>query len=166
MWFVDIGSYLSCLASPRSLLPKVDCQPCQGPPEQLAHTVGWPLRDQRLCPPRCHDLERLQAKRQRLQNGVPIINGREETGASPGEEVRRPIPALEDSQLNQAQVSLLWGNHPGECDTGANLSPGGGQGKVATFWFRPLLSPAGCQHWQGAAEELSTPLQVSISTLG
>ncbi|KAM3822957.1 proline-rich protein 14 isoform 2-T3 [Vipera latastei] len=103
----------------RSLLPKVGCQPCQGPPEQLAHTVGWPLRDQRLCPPHCHDSERLQAKRQRLQNGVPIINGREETRASPGEEARRPIPALEDSQLNQAQDAStgkeLLRNFPPPC---------------------------------------------------
>ncbi|KAL7977546.1 hypothetical protein Chor_009495 [Crotalus horridus] len=86
----------------RSLLPKVGSQPCQGPQEQLAQAC-WQLRDQRLCPPRCRDSERLQAKRQRLQNGVPIMNGREGTRAAPGQEAHRPIPALEDSPLNQAQ---------------------------------------------------------------
>ncbi|XP_026538008.1 proline-rich protein 14 isoform X3 [Notechis scutatus] len=86
----------------RSLLPKVRSQPCQEPREHLAHTCQR-LGDQSPCLPLCRESGRLQAKRQRLQNGVPLINGREGTLAIPEEEARWPIPALEDCQLTQAQ---------------------------------------------------------------
>ncbi|XP_058035431.1 proline-rich protein 14 isoform X2 [Ahaetulla prasina] len=90
----------------RSLLPKVDSRSCQEPGEQLGHTCRR-LGDQRLCPPRCRESERLQAKRQRLQNGVPLINGREGTQATPEEEAHQPIPALEDCQLTQGQDAVV-----------------------------------------------------------
>lgn len=98
---MSAATCLSC--SFRSLLPKVGSR--QGR-EQLAHTCQM-LGDQRLCLPRCRESERLQAKRQRLQNGVPLINGREGPRATPEEEAHQPIPVLEDCQLTQAQVSLL-----------------------------------------------------------
>ncbi|KAM6451246.1 proline-rich protein 14 isoform 1-T3 [Liasis olivaceus] len=86
----------------RSLPPKVGSQPCREPQEQLAHTCQQ-LWDQRLSPHRCRESERLQAKRQRLQKGVSLVNGREGTQAIPEEKTHQPIRSLEDSQLNQAQ---------------------------------------------------------------
>ncbi|ETE66455.1 Proline-rich protein 14, partial [Ophiophagus hannah] len=99
----------------RSLLPKVG----QEPQEHLAHTCRQ-LGDQSLCLPLCHESERLQAKRQRLQNGVPLINGRAGTLTIPEEEAHWPIPALEDCHLIQAQQDAgvgqeLLENFPPPC---------------------------------------------------
>ncbi|XP_063157450.1 proline-rich protein 14 [Candoia aspera] len=102
----------------RLLPPKVDSQPCQEPWKQLAHTCRH-LWDQRLSPPRCRESERLQAKRQRLQKGVSLMNGREGTQAIPEEKAHQLTPTLDDSQLNQAQdagvAKELLENFPSPC---------------------------------------------------
>ncbi|XP_070585303.1 proline-rich protein 14 isoform X2 [Erythrolamprus reginae] len=86
----------------RPRLPKVYSQPCRESQEQSAQTCQK-LGDQRFCPSYSRESERLQAKRQRLQNGVPLINGREGPRSIPKEEAHWPIPTLEDCQLTQTQ---------------------------------------------------------------
>nr|XP_056718991.1 proline-rich protein 14 [Euleptes europaea] len=86
----------------RSSPPKGHTLSCQEPQERLAHACQkpWP---QRLPPSQGHELERLQAKRQRLQKTEPLANGSEGTKAL--EKARQQILAisLEDHSVGQAR---------------------------------------------------------------
>uniref|UniRef100_A0A8C6XXG3 Proline rich 14 n=1 Tax=Naja naja TaxID=35670 RepID=A0A8C6XXG3_NAJNA len=140
----------------RSLLPKVGSQPCQEPQEHLAHTCRQ-LGDQSLCLPLCHESECLQAKRQRLQNGAPLINGREGTLAIPEEEAHWPIPALEDCQLTQTQdagvCQELLENFPPPCRSDQRELP-----HQSSSMEKPVPSDLHDQeHRTGPSSETSRP---------
>ncbi|XP_066485059.1 proline-rich protein 14 isoform X2 [Tiliqua scincoides] len=85
----------------RSSLPKGDFPPFQEPQNRLSHACRqlWGQS-----PPRCHESELLQAKRQCLQKGAPLANGSELTKVSPLEKARQQILtfSLHDCSLNHA----------------------------------------------------------------
>ncbi|XP_013922793.1 PREDICTED: proline-rich protein 14 isoform X2 [Thamnophis sirtalis] len=147
----------------RSLLPKLGSRPCKEPQEQLA-PMCQKLGEHRLSPPRCRESERLQAKRQRLQNGVPLINGREGTRATPEEEAHRPIPTLEDCQLTQAQQDAgvgqeLLENFPPPCRSDHRELP-----HLPSSMKTPVSSDLHDQeHHTGPSSETSS--STSVSTL-
>ncbi|XP_062993629.1 proline-rich protein 14 isoform X2 [Elgaria multicarinata webbii] len=80
-----------------------NCPPCQEPRERLTHACRQ-LWDWRPSPPQCRESERLQAKRQRLQKGVPLANGTNGARASPPDQAPLQIVTvgLEDGALSQA----------------------------------------------------------------
>ncbi|XP_034275657.1 proline-rich protein 14 isoform X2 [Pantherophis guttatus] len=143
----------------RSLLPKVGSRLCQEPQAHTCRKLG----DQRLYPPHCRESERLQTKRQRLQNGVPLINGREGIRATPEEEAHQSIPALEDCQLTEAQDAGVGQerleNFPSPCRSDQQELP-----HQSSSMETPVPSDLHDQeHHTGPSSETSRP--TSASTL-
>uniref|UniRef100_A0A8D0BVN3 Proline rich 14 n=1 Tax=Salvator merianae TaxID=96440 RepID=A0A8D0BVN3_SALMN len=112
----------------RSSPPKGDSPPSQEPQERLAHARRQ-LWDKKPSSPLCCDSECLQAKRQRLQQGVSLTNGGEGSKISTLEKTRQQILAisLEDCCLNQGLDADVAEEQlettPSQCRSDQLLSP-------------------------------------------